>query len=165
MGTQQKQGSVPHPECAHAHLIQVKKPWMFSFWKTHVRRTDFTQLGMRYFTVIFDTIDQIGDICESCFGIISLGSLGALKQKKNPSSSNSEFRSVFTCTEIKSIVNFCDSVLAYYQLQINTNCVLCKSPAYSSTSVTKETKLAILLDHVKPTSKANLCSLISHLEC
>lgn len=47
-----------------------------------MRRTDFTQLGMRYFTIILDTINQIGDICESCFGIISLGSLGALKQEK-----------------------------------------------------------------------------------
>lgn len=85
-------------------------------------------------------------------------------RKKN-SSNNSEFRSVFTCTEMNSIVNFCDSVLAYYQPQINMLCVLPKKPAFSSTSVTREAKLAILSDHFKPTSEANSCSLISHFEC
>lgn len=85
--------------------------------------------------------------------------------RKKTSSSSSEFRSVFTCTEINSIVNFYDSFLAYYQPQINTVCVLCKKPAFSSTSVTKEAKFAILSDHFKPTSEANSCSLISHLEC
>lgn len=157
MGIQQKQGSVPHPECAY--LIKVKKPWMFSVWKIQVKRTDLAQLGMGYLTRIFDTIHQIGDICESCCGIISLGSLGALKYKEKPPAATQNSGQFLP---VLKLIPLWISVSQSWHI-INLKSTL--SVAFPSTSVTKEAKFAILSDHFKPTSKANSCSLISHLEC
>jgi len=55
--------------------------------------------------------------CDSV--IIFLGTLVAFKYNKT--FSYTEFRSIFTCIEINSTVNFCDSVLARYQPKINTH--------------------------------------------
>lgn len=36
-----------------------KKPWMFSLGMTQVKRTDFAQLGVGYFTIIIDFVNHV----------------------------------------------------------------------------------------------------------
>lgn len=124
----------------------VKKPVYSVFEKP--RWTELTFLSWKWDTSPHYTtaFHRIWHICEPCIGIIFLGTLVAFKHNKTYS--KTEFRSLLPVLKwIPLRISVTQSWRVFNPKSTHTH-ILCKSPIFCSTSVTKETKLVILLDSV-----------------